>query len=597
MHRHHSSQNSNVLREDDDNNDMDTELLDYSNQNGSTSSGGAHPMSISGSFDTTPENAVGDQQTNNLVWTSTSYFYSNGMRDSDAPLPPMTQIDPNSGFISSFSEERYQNSAPRDVFRDAMWHTPENENTQAIHHEMLPSQSGTYRNGSSITGGGISYQSYADSGDMDIITTAPTTFGHPTGSSQLTPRKSFAIKKIAFEYDLIKGTSSGRHSESGLIQDPYASPDEPEELPPKRYGHVMLPSPDRTKFLIHGGSIYHNFRSQSRSDLWIFNTLEKKWIFCTNHTVKLRYHAGLWIDKQPPNLPEPTRQDPFGLSSRILFAGGKGEHGNRIKTITTANGIQVSEFFDGFSSVGMAIDKNDNLWVFAGALAVHHSDVLMKAHLYDLLQERGNYWTVLDSQNRGKSILWPPARAAHTMVYCERLHCLIVYGGKQTNEDDSILNDMWYFYCDTETWEYIQPRNADISHPHPRFHHTMCMTPDSRYLVVFGGAIQDLTSNDCWIYDVELFTWQQVKLEGDIPSPRMNCSIVAMEPVLWRKDSMNCTLWLFGGADEEQEFSDLYEIPLDTSWGQTNIWSKAQQLERVFRIGAYYDMIVCCHET
>jgi len=88
-------------------------------------------------------------------------------------------------------------------------------------------------------------------------------------------------------------------------------------------------------------------------------------------------------------------------------------------------------------------------------------------------------------------------------------------------------------------------------------------------LFIFGGRIADrrLTNkkaqrtyiNDLWRYNLDDEQWTEIEGKGDIPSPRHNHSAIFFDN----------KIWVFGGANEEGIFDDLYTFSI-----KENLWKR-----------------------
>eukprot|EP01059_Diplonema_ambulator_P005322 TRINITY_DN1505_c0_g1_i1.p1 TRINITY_DN1505_c0_g1~~TRINITY_DN1505_c0_g1_i1.p1 ORF type:complete len:418 (+),score=54.74 TRINITY_DN1505_c0_g1_i1:144-1256(+) len=111
----------------------------------------------------------------------------------------------------------------------------------------------------------------------------------------------------------------------------------------------------------------------------------------------------------------------------------------------------------------------------------------------------------------------PAGRQGHTVAtYGSKAY---LFGGMTRDGlKMSWKNDLWVFDFITETWtELYTPANT---RPKGRYSQSSWCT--GRYVYIFGGDANEFTKyfNDLWRYDLVLGKWEEVKLHGDVPSPR-----------------------------------------------------------------------------
>ena len=110
----------------------------------------------------------------------------------------------------------------------------------------------------------------------------------------------------------------------------------------------------------------------------------------------------------------------------------------------------------------------------------------------------------------------------------------------------------------TPTWRKIE---ATDNGPIPRIAHAQAAIGDKIY--IFGGrqgiTMDESPLNDLHYFDVKKETWNQVKVQGETPSPRSFHQMV----------SISSSLFVFGGCGNDGRLSDLHEF--DTV---TETWKK-----------------------
>ena len=108
------------------------------------------------------------------------------------------------------------------------------------------------------------------------------------------------------------------------------------------------------------------------------------------------------------------------------------------------------------------------------------------------------------------SISKPAARSGHTSVVLYGQ--IFLYGGKTAT---GVVNDMWSFNLRSQTW--TQRENGGI----PVYGHTAVVDDTGGKMYVFGGSNPDGSyRNDLLSYDLNTQQWENIAVQGDLPSPR-----------------------------------------------------------------------------
>lgn len=117
----------------------------------------------------------------------------------------------------------------------------------------------------------------------------------------------------------------------------------------------------------------------------------------------------------------------------------------------------------------------------------------------------------------------PSARAYCSAVYSPSNRLMYVFGGATFNAfygNFNPLNDLWTYSADNDTWTQIQ---FDVSAALPTTRAGPLMVIKSQHIYLFGGVTRSgfayAVLNDLWRFDIEANTWTLLKANGDVNSP------------------------------------------------------------------------------
>jgi N-acetylneuraminic acid mutarotase len=161
----------------------------------------------------------------------------------------------------------------------------------------------------------------------------------------------------------------------------------------------------------------------------------------------------------------------------------------------------------------------------------------------------------------------PAGRAASAMDYDPNSKRLIMFGGAGTTEN---LNDTWAYDPASKIWIGCKP-SGDL--PSKRDYHSLVYDPTSHRLLLFGGIAWATGEalNETWVYDPAANAWSLLNPAGDLPPARAWCTIVS--------DHDTGKLILFGGMagdlanelDPEIRLNDLWAYdPVSITWTNLN---------------------------
>eukprot|EP01063_Lacrimia_lanifica_P042102 TRINITY_DN9_c0_g2_i3.p1 TRINITY_DN9_c0_g2~~TRINITY_DN9_c0_g2_i3.p1 ORF type:complete len:916 (+),score=299.04 TRINITY_DN9_c0_g2_i3:109-2856(+) len=154
--------------------------------------------------------------------------------------------------------------------------------------------------------------------------------------------------------------------------------------------------------------------------------------------------------------------------------------------------------------------------------------------------------------------------ARHSACMAVHGDSVYVYGGVAAN--NGLCNDVHEYNTDTQEWV---AHEAAAEKPHPPSRGEASMVMHGRRLVVFGGRVTKEVkgrpklcySNDVWTFDTRHNKWKHVKQEKDAPEPGKRAGHAACV--------MNGKMYICGGADTSEQYSDLWRFDL-----ATHVWEE-----------------------
>ncbi len=170
----------------------------------------------------------------------------------------------------------------------------------------------------------------------------------------------------------------------------------------------------------------------------------------------------------------------------------------------------------------------------------------------------------------------PNKRAAHAMAVHER--AIWVFGG---NCDLQFFNDMYTFDTVGRTWSrvtYTNDSGDTESVPSPRAGQSM--ESFEHFLAVFGGGNRAQFFGELYFFDIDSRKWEVKTPKGRGPSQRAGHSSVKIS------GSQCC---IFGGGDLVNVFNDCFILDLSVLvWIQVRSASKVP-IARAGHSGCYYN--------
>ena len=129
---------------------------------------------------------------------------------------------------------------------------------------------------------------------------------------------------------------------------------------------------------------------------------------------------------------------------------------------------------------------------------------------------------------------------------------IYLFGGFQADGDDvSILNDLWAFDLDNQTWNLV---SEECSAPERSGHVVVAI--DAGRFIVHGGTCMG-ARNDLWVHSTVTGHWDEI-VSPSAPCPR------SMHSAVFCKETQ--TLAVFGGVTQQGNDEDVSPIYLNDLW-------------------------------
>lgn len=137
-----------------------------------------------------------------------------------------------------------------------------------------------------------------------------------------------------------------------------------------------------------------------------------------------------------------------------------------------------------------------------------------------------------------------------------------VFGGKKSNGINS--NEIHFYDLKYKLWFHLFFTNNEEK-PIPIDSFSLNLDLEHKRMVLFGG-FNDQYSNEVYFFYFESKNWTKSKKSSRKPPKRAAHSGVIL----------NSKLWIFGGADSETRFSDLWSFDLENE-----IWKQYESYNEV----------------
>lgn len=137
-----------------------------------------------------------------------------------------------------------------------------------------------------------------------------------------------------------------------------------------------------------------------------------------------------------------------------------------------------------------------------------------KLWVFDFLKSAWKlYWP------RGKEQVWPNSVHSHSCNYYadgDSVDEMVISFGFIGDNIADHSNQVWSFNFQKETWTNLFPHTPKVTSniPEPRSGQSTAIVKSTLY--VFGGADNDQRLNDMWGFDLKYCEWQRIQLNGKI---------------------------------------------------------------------------------
>ena len=209
-----------------------------------------------------------------------------------------------------------------------------------------------------------------------------------------------------------------------------------------------------------------------------------------------------------------------------------------------------------------------------------HQSVVTKSYMYvfggeftsrnhDKFRHYSDLWRIDLSTYVWEQVLVkgssPSPRSGHRMIAYKNV--IILFGGfYDSGKTTKYYNDLWVFDLDTLVWE---KKEVSTSGPSPRGGCQLALHQEAGTVFVIGGYSmkksisstplhgkkdnsdsdeKGIVHDDIWALDVKSWTWQKVKKEGMVPSPRTSFGLAVQ--------STKAKAILFGGVFDQEGAGD-----------------------------------------
>lgn len=183
----------------------------------------------------------------------------------------------------------------------------------------------------------------------------------------------------------------------------------------------------------------------------------------------------------------------------------------------------------------------------------------------------------LDSWVQISTPLDPPtARESHTAVYNLVNNSMVVFGGRDTSK---CYNDVSFYSLLTGLWS-ASAKVGGVA-PAARYGHSAGAT-GKNLMVIFGGRNGTSYFNDVAFFDLLGNKWVAVNTTGTPPSPRAFHSAVV--------DHYQHVMYVYGGTDGENTYSDIYAFDLDAKAWSTVVPTNGSAIARAYHSATVSDL-------
>ena len=144
----------------------------------------------------------------------------------------------------------------------------------------------------------------------------------------------------------------------------------------------------------------------------------------------------------------------------------------------------------------------------------------------------------------------PSARRNASAVFDPVENRMVIFAGTPSGAA-SVLNDVWGFDLDTNTWVNLTPAPGPPA-PAPRLFPARIYDPFARQMIMWSGQASGVFFNDVWSFDLTANSWSQFTPTGGPPNVRYG--------VGYTFDPVARELVTFAGFTNLGRFSDLWRF-------------------------------------
>lgn len=315
-------------------------------------------------------------------------------------------------------------------------------------------------------------------------------------------------------------------------------------VPSKRVYHSVLYDSTTDRVLLFGGQAFYHW-GMDLQDVWSFDTTSSRWEFLGPLKAGEVYSIAYDEDHRRAimlNLKGETWAYSVGLrkwEKRDPPEAPAARYGHRM-IYEAHTGLVV--LFGGFRGQSVSESPLNDTWVYDYAAdrwtcmdsmlrpppRSYHSMV------YHPIAERTLIWGGRPFSQRSETTIWtyesrsnswepllptsgPKNRYTYApMVYCQRSQRIIMFGGLDLTGqfEGRLVDETWLFDLAANKWK----RPDVASGPKARSQHAMSFsTVEGKAIVIggeIGGAYAGEYTNDLWLYDSVANSWEEVRMKG-----------------------------------------------------------------------------------
>ena len=313
-------------------------------------------------------------------------------------------------------------------------------------------------------------------------------------------------------------------------------------------------SSDRMIFNANRGRyLLYMANTGSHDAVWEFDPNERRW---TQMTVSsgptLKYLSSYGIVHEPTGSYRTMLWGGSSNKKMYYWTPGAGDTG------TWTDVTQVGTLPTAYYEMAMAYDSLNNWAVlFGGRVGGTYYN---GTFIYRVSDAR---WFDMTSSDTTP----PTARIAAAMVYDPDNARMIMFGGRASG--GSALNEMWQFNMGTYQWTTVTPVGSP---PPARYNHSMAYDASRKKIILYGGRTSNSDSSvleDLWEYDIAGNRWTRIYFATGRGPGTLDDYAMAIDPtagrVLMYDNLTNRTYALYTVVNETP--AHLLKVPLRYAYG------------------------------